>query len=107
MKKSGSEKAALQHHHPCVAIRPLVCSDIPTVYIDMTSLGKADGDVPVGVFHMCGHGHLLISLTITRGPLSHSAQQTSTPISLHSAHHKIRVMNQTTPVLLSHYSFHS
>lgn len=101
MKKNVTEKAALQHLHPSVAIRPLVCSDIPTVYTDRTSLVKTDGDVPVGVFHMCGHGHLLISLSITRRPLSHTAQQTSTPISFHSAHHKLRVMNQTTPVLLS------
>lgn len=58
-------------------------------------------------FHMCGHGHLLISVKISRGPLSQTAQQTSTPISLRYAHHKLRLMNQTTPVLLSHYSFHS
>lgn len=73
----------------------------------MSSLLKTDGDVPVGIFHMCGHGHLLISLNISGGSPSQTAQQTSTPISLHSAHHKLRVMNQTTPVLLSHYSFHS
>lgn len=49
-----------------------------------------------------------LPISTSRGPLSQTALQTSTPICLvYSAHHQLWVMNQTTPVLLSHYSLHS
>lgn len=51
---------------------------------------------------------VLLTLLVSRGRLSQSAQQTSAPFtSLCSARHEPRLMNQTTPVLLSRSSFHS